>query len=239
MTQAMYVSASAMNALAGKQDVIANNLANANTDGYKSDVAVFKSFKETYDESLGFLGGGIKLDDVSHRFEQGALAYTGNPLNAAITGNAMFAVMTPKGERYTRSGNFSLNQSGELVTGEGYAVVGEGGTLKIEGGNVAILADGSVSVDGAVVGKMKTVGFQNSADLTKEGQNLYAFKSGVAPGPVGSDVTVSGGYIEKSDVDSVREMVSMIALQRAYELNQKSIVTADDTLRQAISLGKQ
>lgn len=239
MMQAMYVSASAMNALANQQDVLASNMANASTDGYKSDVAVFKSFKETYDESLGFFGGAVTVDEVSNRFEQGAIAYTGNPLNAAITGKAMFAVMTPQGERYTRNGNFSLNESGELVTSEGYAVVGEGGTLKIQGGNVSIMDDGSVSVDGAVVGKIKTVGFNDSAELNKEGKNLYAFKKGASGGPVGADVTISGGYVEKSDVDTVREMISMISLQRSYELNQKSIVTADDTLRQAISLGKQ
>jgi flagellar basal-body rod protein FlgG len=180
----------------------------------------------------------VSVDGVESRFEQGALASTDNPLDAAISGSAMFAVMTPQGERYTRNGNFSVNAAGELVTADGNPVVGDGGTLSVKGSEVSIENDGSIAVDGVVVGKLKLVGVRSPGDLEKQGTNLYVFKKGATPAPVGDDVAVLGKHLEKSDVNAVREMVSMIEMQRAFESNQKSISTADETLRLALTLGR-
>jgi flagellar basal-body rod protein FlgG len=238
MMNTMQCSASAMNALAKKHDVIANNLANVNTDGYKSDLALFRSFKSTLDERMGLVGTGVGVDAVTNRFEQGAIAFTDNPLNAAISGNAMFAVMTPQGEKYTRNGNFSRNAVGELVTAEGYPVMGDGGPITIDGGEVSIMNDGTVTVSGETAGKLRLVGVRSGDDLEKQGANLYTFKKGRTPAAVGDDVGVLGKHLEKSDVNTVREMVQMIEMQRAFDMNQKCIMAADDILRQGLSLGR-
>ena len=124
MNNGMRIAAQGMNALALKHGIIATNLANVNTTGYKSDLAITKSFQSFFDEQLGLKGGGIEIDKTAIRFEQGALTPTGNKFDFALEGEGFFVVQTENGERLTRNGSFGLNSNRELVTKDGYSVMG-------------------------------------------------------------------------------------------------------------------
>ncbi len=148
MIRAFQISARGMEMQATRQDVIANNLANANTAGFKADAVSFKAFRSVFTQALGELrvftralgelrgGGGI--DEVLPRFEQGAVTRTGNPLDVALVGDGFLAVQTPDGERYTRNGSFTIDANGQLSTSEGNPVMGESGPIVISGTEVDI-----------------------------------------------------------------------------------------------------
>ncbi|MCM8813039.1 MAG: flagellar basal-body rod protein FlgF [Candidatus Omnitrophica bacterium] len=236
INRAMSISASALESLLARQDVLANNLANVNTVGFKADVAVLKSFPDIFQKELGQISGGVRIDAVEMNARQGELMHTGNVFDVAIQGEGFFVVQTPQGERYTRSGNFVLNPQGQLTTQQGYTVMGEGGPVTINGSDASITAEGAVVVDGAAVNRLRLVSFEQPYRLQREGGNVFAPADGavtVLSAP--ADTQVRGGMLESSSVSAVHSLTQMLELQRAFELNQRVLQDLDESLRRSIN----
>lgn len=235
-------------------DVIANNLANVNTTGFKQQRAEFQDLMyQTYSAGGMQNGGtattpqsvevglGTRFAASAASFAQGPMQATNRPLDVAIQGEGFFTVTMPDGTTgYTRDGSFSLDANGNLVTSDGFAV-GPGITIPPGTAAVSISPDGRVQgiAQGAEetteLGRLELATFANPAGLTRVGNNLYrpSSASGDAqtggPGENGAG-QLAAGYVEGSNVQIVEEMVRMILAQRAYEINSKAIQTADDML---------
>lgn len=263
MLSGLYTAASGLIAQTQQQDVIANNLANVNTTGYKRDTALFVPFPTVFlnrinDEKVpvpggwadaltpvGMTGRGVQLrvdGIVPMLTEEGSYNRTGNNLDVAIKGNGMFTVMTPQGLRYTRDGSFSLNSDGTLVTQDGFPVMGQRGTINIDGKDVSIDKTGRVSVDNTEIDNLRIGLFTQADPLRKQGDNLfYMTDNSLLPEDDGSgsagNIDVRQGYLETSNVNVVKEMVEMITGFRAYESSQKAIAAQDETLNKAVGAG--
>lgn len=212
-------------------DQVANNLANVDTTGYKREDITF--WEMLYKANNHPERVGKAIHDVTN-LKEGALQQTNNPLDLAIHGNGYFKVETPNGERLTRAGQFLVNNKQQLVTQQGYPVLADGGAITINGTDIAIGKNGSVSVDGRLVGTLDIVTAANLRDIQKAGGNLLQITNGGEEEPA-TEVTVNQGYLEKSNVSTMREMTAMIDLQRAYQSQQKIINTIDDMDSKAIS----
>lgn len=218
MQRGLYIAASGMVAEQIRQDLIANNLANASTPGYKADRVAHRAFADLLlantrtSQQVGPLTIGVAADEMVTDLSPQPLRETGEPLDLAIVGDGWFAVQTPNGVRYTRNGQFAAAADGTLIDQLGNRVLGRDGR--------PVRVDGQGRVDPRAVGVFAING------ATKEGDNLFA---GQAAGPATGTVRV--GALEGSGVDAARTMVDMIASLRAFEAGQKVISTIDDTLR--------
>lgn len=263
MIRSLWTAATGMKAQQLNIDTISNNLANVNTNGYKTQRMEFKDLlyatikKTNLTDDVGApvnleVGHGVMPTATTRDFKNGSLVETQNNLDFAIDGDGFFSVSLPNGEiRYTRDGSFKLSVDGDeatLVTSEGYYVLSEDDdVIVIESGLRDITVDNlgyitATDEDGEIVeiGRLKLVNFVNPAGLLSEGQNLYS--ATVASGEeilLEADTMKSKviqGYLEASNVQVVEEMVKMITAQRAYEINSKSIQTADEMLQMANNL---
>ncbi|MBF0311209.1 MAG: flagellar basal-body rod protein FlgG [Magnetococcales bacterium] len=261
MIRALWTSATGMQAQQTNIDVIANNLANTNTTGFKRSKTDFQDLLYQNMRAAGSatsaegtqvpvgiqLGHGVRAVSVSKMFTQGDYVQTGNQLDVAIEGKGFFQIQLPNGETaYSRDGSFKLNNTGQIVTADGY-LLNPGFNVPQEAKQVSIGPDGTVNVllpnqvTPQNLGTIQLAQFVNDAGLTAIGRNLFqeSGASGTAttgnPGDNGLG-TVQQGYLEMSNVNMVEEMVNMIASQRAYEINSKTIQTADDMLGQAANL---
>ncbi|TYP58804.1 flagellar basal-body rod protein FlgF [Thermosediminibacter litoriperuensis] len=256
MIRGLYTSASGMLVEMARTDVISNNLANVNTTGFKKDRAVFRAFPEMnihrFDDPepagagfkidpvpfIGALGTGAVLDEIHVDFTQGRIEMTSNPLDLAIEDTAagersFFEIQTPEGVRYTRDGSFTIDAGGFLVTREGYYVMGENGPVNLkEGSKVVINTRGEVYLDGQLVDRLRIAAFPAGSLLEKQGDNLYSAQEGV---PLPADARIIQGALERSNVNAVSEMVSLISAFRAYEANQRVVKAHDDTLASAVN----
>ena len=260
MIKSLYTAATGMQAQALNIDVIANNLANASTTGFKGSRAdfqdlIYETARQAGDSSsddnivpTGIqIGHGTRASAVSKLFSQGEFQNTKNELDLAIEGNGFFQIMQPDGEvAYSRAGAFKIDGEGRIVTSDGFLMEPE---LSIPADTMAISIgiDGTVSVKQAgsssatEIGSITLARFVNPAGLSSSGRNLYAptEASGDAiTGTAGQDGygTIAQGYLEMSNVSVVDEMVNMITAQRAYEINSKTIRTADEMLQMANGL---
>jgi flagellar basal-body rod protein FlgF len=213
-----------------QMDVVANNVANVNTTGFKADRSLFaEHLMQGAHEDNFAAGRDRRLSYVNdratfHDFSQGAVEQTKNPLDVAIDGGGFFVVQTPSGERYTRDGSFQINNQGQLVNASGYPVLSSGGPITFQptdkqitiasDGNVTVV-EGSTARTDSVRGKLRLVSFAQAQRLHKEGSNLYSAADGATAAP---DTTsrVRQGFIEKSNVNSVLEMGRMIEVTRTY-----------------------
>ena len=233
---------SAMRAQVRNQEVIANNLANADTAAYNKDKVVFSTFNDVlmyalrpsaFPVALGGVSSGALVQDIETIRSVGPIENTGNPLDIALPGGQYLAVETAGGVRYTRRGDLRVSADGYLNVG-GYRVLGRNGPIKIEGsGPKSVLEDGSVVVGGQTVGALTVLKFQDESALIKEGNCLFKLTSG-QPVEVESPGLVAGA-LEKSSVDPVTEMVSLIYAMRTYEAAQRAVQSHDETLQQAVS----
>jgi flagellar basal-body rod protein FlgF len=222
-------------------DVIANNIANVSTAGFKRESAKFEEYMVTLPVGEGQKGSRqvsfVKDAGITRDLSQGSIEHTGGPLDVAINGKGFFVVATPDGERYTRDGHFSLNANGQIVTSDGHAIQGEGGAITVNptDGEIHIAKDGVVSsvVNGALsqLGKIRLAGFADEALMKKEGANLYSTDQG-ATAAAG---TVSQGSLESSNVQPVVEISKMIEVMRAYEATATLAKSQSDLSRQAIA----
>ena len=246
MENASLVGLSRQIALSRELDVVANNIANINTTGYKSDRTVFHEFLMPGVRASEFRGADRRVSFVHDRatwtdFSQGPVQPTGNPLDVAISGNNFLTVQTPRGERYTRNGALQINNQGQLVTSEGLAVVGTNGPIVFQPNdrNISIGSDGTISVrEGqstidAQRGKLKLASFATPRLLQKDGTSTYMTPAGLtAQEP--RDAKVTQGAIEKSNVESVTEMSRMIEITRTYTQIAQILQNQSDMRRSAI-----
>ncbi len=236
-------------------DVIANNLANVNTSGFKGSRAVFQdllyqnltqpgaqSSQSTQYPSGLQLGTGVRPVSTERLMTQGNLTQTGNSLDVAINGQGFFQVLEPNGTiAYTRDGTFQLNNQGQLVTANGY-LVQPTVTIPASAQSVTIGNDGTVSVTlpgqaaPQQVGALQLASFVNPTGLQSIGDNLY-LQTGSSGAPNTGQPTLNGlgsvrqGYLESSNVNVVAELVDMISTQRAYEVNSKAVTASDQMLQ--------
>jgi len=201
---------------------ISNNLANALTTGYKASRPVFEavlssSIIDTDQAESTFVG----TYDSYINFADGSLIDSGNKLDLAFQGDGFFVIRTAQGDRYTRNGQFTLDADGKLVTHDGNTVAGEGGDIIIKGKQITIETDGSVSVDGVSVGKLKTVRFATKESLRPVGNSLFENIDPANQELPTVNCTVKQGFHEASNVEVVKEMIDMIACTRAYEAYSK------------------
>lgn len=245
MIQGLYAAASGMMAVEDRQAVIANNIANALTPGFKSQVAVETGFYEVFFGETRRIssfnsektpGGGIKVTETFTRFSDGPVRTTGNALDIALIGPGFIAVETPNGERFTRSGQLSVNTQGQLVTSHGYVVSGAGGgTIEVSGGQVAIDDKGNVRVNGTVAGQIRIVEFEDRHMLNHEGYSLYrASEQALDRSGPASNTVVASESLEMSNVQLPAEVARMMQALRAYAANQKVITAIDETMSRLI-----
>lgn len=247
MQNTILIGLSRQVALGRELDVVANNIANLNTTGFKGDGALFEEFIAPTARASGVSGNDSRVSFVRDRatwtdMSQGSLERTGNSLDVAIEGKGFFAVQTPRGERYTRNGAFQINNNGELVTSEGYQVLGESGpiTFQPKDRNIAISADGTVSVGegnsartDSQRGKLRLVGFGEVQRLQKDGAGTFTAPQNIAPQPEPESRLVQGA-VEKSNVRAVVEMTRMIEITRSYTQVANLLQQQSDMQRSAV-----
>ena len=189
--------------------------------------------------TLGHLSYGIRSSEVMTDFEQGQVYSTGNGFDLALRGKGFFCVETPEGERYTRSGDFTKDAEGYLVTKEGFKVLGEAGYIRIDGSSMTVNEKGEVYSDDKLVDQLKLVDFNDYEGLRKEGSGLLRIEEGTGAEPETASVTLQQGFLESSNVNSVKEMVEMLTMMRTYESNQKMIKIHDELIGKAVNeIGK-
>ena len=237
MDNTTYVGLSRQMTLRRELDIVANNIANADTAGFKVENLTTETEQRApaKDAQVPHAARFVLDSGVARDFGQGPLKTTSNELDVAIEGDGFFSVQTPDGERYTRDGRFRLDTTGQLVTQSGAAVLSQGGapiTLRREGSSPAIGADGTVSQDGEIIGRIGVVRFDNLAALSKTGDGLY-LADGVAPNPA-PDARVAQGMLEGSNANPVLEVVKLIEVSRAYERVTRMMDQTQDLSRRAI-----
>ena len=238
LTQAMYaVSAGAFNNQR-KMDVLANNLANINTPGFKQDRLVFRvPVEKAGDSPTDYLQGPSSMMPSGARidFSQGTLRHTDNALDLALDGDGLFCIKTPAGTRYTRNGSFSINEGGVLATKDGLPVLGKGGEIKISGGDFHVDDDGNISVDGSQVGTLKVVSVSQPGSLQKMGNTLFALGGSGTAEEKAEGLKIRQGYIETSNVNGISVMTEMIDVARGYESYQKVMGFLNDATKKSIN----
>jgi flagellar basal-body rod protein FlgG len=247
MIRSLWISKTGLDAQQLAIDVVANNLANVSTNGFKRSRPVFedllyqtlrqpgaKSSSQTDIPSGLQLGTGVRPVATERIFTQGNLTQTGNGLDIAISGNGFFQIQLPDGTTgYTRDGSFQMNSQGQIVTASGY-VVEPGITVPAGTQTITISRDGIVSaqVSGTAaptqIGQLQLANFVNVGGLQSQGENLYA--------ETASSGSPTTGNPETSNVNVAEELVNMIQVQRAYELNSRAIQTSDQMLQRLAQL---
>ncbi len=261
MLRGIYTSASGMLANQATMDVVANNLANVNTTGYKKDEVVYREFPKQLELRLkdevwltkngsldlkprvGHLGTGVTVDAIVVNHNQGPLQMTDNRYDSALYGEGFFVINTPGGERYTRDGSMVIDKDGYLTNHQGRKYTGIDGNPIVVGnvpfvinerGEIFEYSGGNTEKS---LGQLKLVRFPEKHGLRKVGENMYyATKEAGQPATVnGDNVIVRQGFVEKSNVNVVDAMVKMIEVNRAYEANSRIIQSHDATLGQVIN----
>jgi flagellar basal-body rod protein FlgG len=260
MLRSLYTAATGMDAQQLSMDVIANNLANASTTGYKAQRPEFEDLLSDTVRGAGTpdargganpapmqIGLGVRAGSTTRTFAQGTLTVTSNPTDLAINGTGFFRVELASGDvAYTRAGNFTLDSNGRLVTQHG-EVVDPGITVPASTTSLTVGADGTVSAveqgktEPVQLGQLNLYTFTNPGGLSDIGNNEFQPTSGsgeAQEGKAGENGvgTIAQGQLEGSNVQAVTEMVNMISAQRAYELNSKVIQSADQMLQKLTSL---
>jgi flagellar basal-body rod protein FlgF len=247
MENMLLVGLSRQLTLERQMDVVANNVANINTTGFKADRSLFEEYLRSPAHEDNFAYADRRVSFVHdratfHDFAAGPSEHTKNPLDVAIDGKGFLVVQTAAGERYTRDGGLQINNQGQLVTASGDPVLGTSGPIVFQPTDKAIniAADGNITVleginssTDSVRGKLRLVSFADAQKLVKEGGNLYSAGQGVAPQP---DTTsqVRQGFIEKSNVNSVHEMSRMIEITRTYTQISAMLQQQHDLHRTAV-----
>ena len=261
MWRGLYIAASGMITETKHTDMIANNLANASTTGYKRDdmairefepmllrrindysadtkVTSFKGFRVDGNRAprVGMLGLGSAVDEIATDHLQGAMQTTGNTYDLAISGQGYFVVNTIDGPRYTRDGGFYRSNTGQLQNMRGQAVLSAQGrpiTIPANAQHVNVSSDGRIYADGAEVAQLGFVQFNGRNAVIKQGDNLYRPQGGAQPRPATG--TVEQGMLEMSNTSVVTEMVELINNYRIYEAGSKAVQTQDSLLDKAVN----
>lgn len=234
MIKGIYNSGAAMRAGLLRQDITANNLANASTTGFKQDRFVLEQQVDgkNVDENRNLLTAVNAGRYVN--FSSGPLENTTAPLDFALQGEGFFVIADDSGTFYTRNGRFDRNAEGTLVDAQGRRVQGVGGDITLPG-TITVADDGSVSVDGKPVDRLRVVEFDDPGSLAKNGDNLFSDPSSAAGERDALRPQVAQGFLEQSNVDAVREMVEMIATSRHYEASSRLLMAQDTSLNHVVN----
>lgn len=245
MLRGIYSAGTAMLTQRKKMDVLANNIANSTTIGFKEDNLLSRSFRDmlisrvndpnivNISQQVGPYNTGIHIDEIITNFEQGGFEETGKATDFFINGDGFFSIDTPQGIRYTRDGSFMLNAQGYLVNQDGHMVMGQNGGIYLGTDNFTARANGDIYVDNTYIDTIQMIGFENYLDLRKEGNNLY-----INDNPnniIESNGQLKQGFLEASNVNMAKAMVNMLQVYRNYESNQRVIGILDDTLGKAVN----
>ena len=237
MNSGMYAALSGNLSAMRRLDVIANNLANASTPGFKADQIQFESVLAAV-KNPSSQDPVLSNERFSTDFSAGGLQKSDNALDVALDGDGFFVVNTPQGPAYTRQGNFHRGAGGKLVNADGYEVQGQNGAISIASGQVEIGANGTVTVDGAASGVLARVDFPKPYALTKSGGGLFV-PADPQVTPTTSNAALKQGYLEASNVKVVVEMARMIETSRYFESCSKAVKSYDDMASKAANdLGK-
>lgn len=233
MENPTYIALSRQNALRRQLDVVANNVANMNTTGFKQQRVMFTEFLErpAMHEQVSFVQDRAVVRDLA----AGGMVQTGNPLDVALSGPGYFTVDTASGRRYTRNGNFRLDDQRQLVDGGGLPVLSDAGqpiTLPEGTADIQVKGDGTVTTELGPVGRLNVVTFQREQMMTEVGSGLYV--SDEEPQPAPPETKVAWGMLEQSNVKPVVEMTQMIEINRQYQQAQKMIESEHERIRSLI-----
>jgi flagellar basal body rod protein FlgG len=238
MNSVRELSGASVSSLTQEYTTITHNLANISTAGYKRRV---NAFSQILDEVRGIdRTGGTPTAALGVDFSQGHLVQTSRSLDVALEGKGFFVVETSSGPLYTRCGTFQVNSQGQIVDSEGRTVSGEGGAITVpkeaSTSDLTITADGKINAGQLAVGKLKIVEFTDpSAQLTPAGTNCFAASAAAKPTQA-KDTTVSQGYQESSNVNSMEELVGLITVTRLYEANMKVLTSRSDADKSMLSV---
>jgi len=247
MENTLLIGLSRQVTLERQMDVVANNVANVNTNGFKADRSLFQEYLMPTAREDNFVAGRDRrlshvVDRATfHDFAQGAPDQTKNPLDVAINGEGFFVVQTPAGERYTRDGSFQIDNQGQLVNASGYPVLGNNGPIRFQQTDkqIGIAADGTITVlEGtnridSIRAKLRIVNFTQPQRLRKEGSNLYSLGEGNAA-QADTKSVLHQGFIERSNVNSIHEMSRLIEVSRTYTQIASMLQQQHDLHRTAI-----
>ncbi|HZS49138.1 MAG TPA: flagellar basal-body rod protein FlgF [Blastocatellia bacterium] len=230
MSSGFYTTYLGMQARQDAMDVVANNLANVNTTGFKTDNPFFSAYQNALDNpaSQTNIDKSTQLENIKTDFSTGSFRSTGRELDVAIEGDGFFVVNTPSGERYTRDGSFTLNSNGQLVTEQGYQVIGQGGPITVPPGAVTIDPAGDISVNGQSIGTLRIVKFANNASLRKEGNNVFQQTDSKMQAVAVQYPNIQQGQLESSNVNAIKEMVTMMKYMREFESLQKVLTSMNN-----------
>lgn len=235
MLKGLFIARAGMLPRQYQLDVIANNLANMNTVGYKKDKLFYRRLVDAMEPAKNDPDQINRIDEITD-FSTGNIRQTGNPLDLAIVGDGFFMIQTPDGDVFTRNGNFTLDPNGRLVTQDGYAVMGSGGEIQLAGNDFRITEDGKIMVNDEVVDSLRIVKFEDTTLLKKIGSSYFMDEDEAGMVDVSPDqIQVRQGFLEGSNVSGIEEMTQMINLYRQFELGEKTITTQDRTLDKLIN----
>jgi flagellar basal-body rod protein FlgF/flagellar basal-body rod protein FlgG len=229
MDSGFYAACAGLRAKAQALEVVANNLANLTTTGYRAQEATFRSLLagsarvpgNPLNRAVNDFGvlGGTRVD-----LRAGNMEATGNALDLGLEGSGFLVVQRGTEMLYTRNGNLRVSATGQLITAEGDAVLGEQGPIPVPSGKVAVGSDGTLSVDGAVAGKLRLAGFAAGTELTAVGSSYYVPAKGAAV-TAAADTSVRQGMLESANVNPVAATVGLITVQREAEMLQRALNT--------------
>ncbi|GAB4293039.1 MAG: flagellar hook-basal body complex protein [Roseovarius sp.] len=232
MGSASYVTLSRQSGLLAEMQVVANNIANAATTGYRQEGVIFAEYVQPAGAGPSLSIAHAKARSIS--LQQGALTETGGRLDLAIEGAGFFLVETPSGQRLTRAGSFALSAGGDLVTSAGYRVLDDGGApifVPPDASDLSVAADGTISAGGNPLGRIGLVRPADSAALVREAGTLMRTESPLEPVP---EARVLQGFLEGANVEPILQVARMIEVQRAYELGQSFLDAENERLREAV-----
>lgn len=244
MIQGLYAAASGMMAIEDQQAIIANNIANASTPGFKRQNVISEGFYQILQSQTGSAaafngsqgpGGGSRIAGSYADWREGTLSTTLDPFNVALTGPGFMTVQTERGDRYTRGGRLKVDEMGQLATSEGQKVIGAGGVpISVPSGIFEVDETGGIFVKGASVGRLQLAEFEDPRLLSREADGLYSADDSDAGLKEATDTRVFSGMLELSNVQMPYEMTQMISGLRAYGAYQRVINTSDETLGRLI-----
>ncbi len=234
MLKGIYKAASGMIPRIKKQEITANNIANASTPGYKKEATFIKELDSASKAAMPRNSDWETpmIDQVYTDYTQGSLSNTGNVLDVAIEGDGFFILESPDGGevQYTRNGSFKTDLEGYLCSSTGYRVLGEGGPISVAGGDIGINESGEIMIDGVVANRLQVVDFEDKNLLGKVGNSGFIASDGNEPIP-GEKFSVRQGYLEQANINVIKEMVGMIITLRNFETGSKIIQTQDESLK--------
>jgi flagellar basal-body rod protein FlgF len=251
MAQGLYAVVAGSLAQERRVEVLANNLANVSTAGFKADVPLFEvipspagsvvpgafptrsldpSSRASFVQEAYVTPTGVKAD-----LSPGEMRASGNPLDLAINGKGWFSIQTPWGTRYTRNGSFTLDSQGQLVTHDGWPVIGNNGPMTIQGNNVRIDPHGVIMVDEREIDQLKIMEPSGNEALQKVEGSLFAANPGAGAMQVTTEPDVKQGLVELSNVNPIKGMTALIDAMRAYESYQKALQTWNETTSRAVN----